>query len=265
MAYNNYSGGNGGYYLNKTKVKIKGNYNVVIGEATKQSTFKTTDTSVSTIDLSSKGDTDNRRQGGSKAEVFWDGSYKDAGNGQAGVYPWSDTTFGTRYAAGGGGGESISPNGKGKKGAGGAGNSAGAGCIVADNPICNAKANTGGGGGGGAGSSDYYHYVASSAGGTGGSGIVIMRRSRRVKVTFDGNGGTIKQKATQNFYHGKTGQRFADTGATRSGYTLQGWALNSTATTVNYSVNNNVSDIIADNIKPAISLGISTLASWNNS
>ena len=244
------NGGKGGYYNNKFNITLKTSYNVVIGAATRNSTIKSTDLSVSNVDYSSQN-TDNRRAGGKYASVNWDCKPVDATAGEDGAYPWSDTTFPSRYGGGGGGGAEYSPNGNGARGAGGAGGGA-RGCVP--DSSCNAAANTGGGGGGGFGASDYKNYAASATGGTGGSGIIIIRRSRRITVTFNGNGGTIAKNGTQYFYHGKTGQKFADTGVTRSGYTLLGWGLSSSDTTARYGILSGVSDSWIDSRRPSVTL-----------
>ncbi|MBP3885509.1 MAG: InlB B-repeat-containing protein, partial [Olsenella sp.] len=62
-----------------------------------------------------------------------------------------------------------------------------------------------------------------------------------VRVTFDGNGGTIARNGTQTFTSGR-GQSFADTGAWRTGYTLLGWADSAGATSAQYPTFSGVSD-----------------------
>jgi hypothetical protein len=74
------------------------------------------------------------------------------------------------------------------------------------------------------------------------------------RVTFDANGGKIAKNATQNFYHGKTGQKFADTGATNGKKTLLGWALTADAKEARYKVNSGVIDSWILNNRPKITL-----------
>ena len=62
-----------------------------------------------------------------------------------------------------------------------------------------------------------------------------------VTVTFNGNCGTITKNGTQTFTSGN-GQRFADTGAFRNGYTLLGWSDSPTAIQQSYTILSGVTD-----------------------
>jgi len=246
------TGGKGGIWYQKFYITIpKTSYTVTIGGQSAHSRFVSRDTAVSDLNILTSDSTSTRKKGGTPAKVNWDCKPVNAGAGEDGVYPFADTTFGYRYGAGGGGGAETSPNGNGSRGNGGADGGA-KGCTY--NTTCDAKDNTGGGGGGGFGASDYKNYVATGEGGKGGSGIVILRRSKRVTVTFDANGGKIAKNATQNFYHGKTGQKFADTGATNGKKTLLGWALTADAKEARYKVNSGVIDSWILNNRPKITL-----------
>ncbi len=247
------TGGQGGIWLQSFYINVaKTSYSITVGGAAAHSKFVSKDKNVSSIELLTNNSTITRKKGGSPAKVNWDCKPVDAKPGEDGVFPFSDSTFNYRYGAGGGGGAENSPNGNGARGAGGA-NSGAKGCRF-DSANCDAGANTGGGGGGGFGASDYKNYAANGKGGKGGSGIVIMRRSQRITVTFNANGGKITKNEKQNFYHGKTGQKFADTGATKSGKTLAGWALTPNATKENYGVNSGVSDNWILKNRPSITL-----------
>ena len=84
---------------------------------------------------------------------------------------------------------------------------------------------------------------------------------KTITVTFNGNGGTIARNATQRFTAGVSGNKFADTGVTRSGFTLLGWALSSTATAKDYNILSGVTDNWIGGHAPSVTL----YAVWKDS
>ena len=84
--------------------------------------------------------------------------------------------------------------------------------------------------------------------------VKVNWTAKIIKVTFNKNDGSSSPETkTQTFTYGKSGQAFSQT-FTRTGYTLQGWALTSSATEANYDVDNGVRDNWINNNSPSIPL-----------
>ncbi len=88
-----------------------------------------------------------------------------------------------------------------------------------------------------------------------------------VTVRFNGNGGKIAKNSTQTFTGGTANQKFADTGATRSGYTLDGWLDPSKkdATTKNYPIHSDVIDKWIDTVYYKEATTINGVSEYNGS
>ena len=78
--------------------------------------------------------------------------------------------------------------------------------------------------------------------------------AKKIKVTFHANYSGNTSTNVQNFTYGVSGQSFANTGFTRSGYYIDGWTRTQGNTTRDYSTNSGVSDNWINSNSPSIDL-----------
>ena len=161
-------GGAGGYVTNYTAQKLSGSYSVTIGEGASTQGVAGGQTSIGTTFTADGGTSATGSAGAVGRGAGGKGGTSTAAvAGEAGVYPWGDSTnFASHQISGCGGGGSRYDAGFGPKagsaGGGGSGGDRGEGVAGGTNK---------GGGGGGAGAVYNKRY----AGGNGGSGVVFVR------------------------------------------------------------------------------------------